>query len=167
MKADRRSPLSADWREIASLGEQIVSAPSLSIQRDIIVGVTSRLVRGDVQVWLRESLFRLPNIEEGNPFAEEPSLLAVRVDGKGDVTRTHVAWTVRRGAPLTPSPLLVEDTLYLVSDIGIASALDAKEDKSGLRRAWCETFRTSSASCPRLRAPSIKPCVARSSSASG
>ncbi len=56
----------------------------------------------------------------------DPSLLAVRVDGKGDVTRTHVAWTLSRGAPLTPSPLLVGDLLYIVSDIGIATALDAK-----------------------------------------
>ena len=60
----------------------------------------------------------------------EPSLLAVRADGKGDVTRTHVAWTLRRGAPLTPSPLLVGDTLYIVSDIGIATGLDAKTGKT-------------------------------------
>jgi outer membrane protein assembly factor BamB len=55
-----------------------------------------------------------------------PSLLAIRPDGQGDVTRTHVAWTVRRHAPHTPSPLLVGDELYLVSDWGIASCLDAK-----------------------------------------
>jgi phosphoserine phosphatase RsbU/P len=74
MKADSRSPISADWREIASLGEKIVSAPSLSAQRDIIVGATSRLVQGDVQVWLRESLFRLPTLVEGSLSPEEPPL---------------------------------------------------------------------------------------------
>jgi outer membrane protein assembly factor BamB len=57
---------------------------------------------------------------------QEPTLIAVRPDGAGDVTRTHVAWTVRRGAPLTPSPLIVGDELYLVSDVGIASCLDAR-----------------------------------------
>jgi outer membrane protein assembly factor BamB len=56
----------------------------------------------------------------------EPSLVAVRVDGTGDVTKTHVVWTLRRGAPLTPSPLLVGDELYIVNDTGIASCLDAK-----------------------------------------
>ena len=60
----------------------------------------------------------------------EPSLLAVRADGKGDVTRTHVAWTLRRGAPLTPSPLLVGDLLYIVSDIGIAT-VPRREDRRG------------------------------------
>jgi outer membrane protein assembly factor BamB len=57
---------------------------------------------------------------------QEPSLIAVRADGTGDVTRTHIAWTLRRGAPHTPSPLLVGDELYLVSDAGIATAVDAK-----------------------------------------
>jgi outer membrane protein assembly factor BamB len=57
---------------------------------------------------------------------QQPSLIAVRADGTGDVTTTHTAWTTQRAAPLTPSPLLVGDELYMVSDIGIASALDAK-----------------------------------------
>ena len=57
---------------------------------------------------------------------QEPSILAVRADGKGDVTTTHVAWTLARSAPLTPSPLLVGDELYVVNDVGIATCLNAK-----------------------------------------
>jgi outer membrane protein assembly factor BamB len=57
---------------------------------------------------------------------QQPELLAVRPDGTGDVTKTHVAWTLRRGAPLTPSPLIVGDELYLVNDGGIATCLDAR-----------------------------------------
>jgi outer membrane protein assembly factor BamB len=57
---------------------------------------------------------------------QEPSLMAVRIDGTGDVTKTHVAWTLKRGAPLTPSPLLVGDELYLVNDGGIATCVDAR-----------------------------------------
>lgn len=56
----------------------------------------------------------------------EPSFLAVRPDGVGDVTRSHVAWTLTRGAPFTPSPILVGDELYIVNDAGIASCLDAR-----------------------------------------
>ena len=54
-----------------------------------------------------------------------PSMLAVRADGSGDVTSTHVAWTLRRGAPLTPSPLLVGDELYVVNDRGILTCIAA------------------------------------------
>lgn len=56
---------------------------------------------------------------------QEPALMAVRADGTGDVTRTHVAWTLRRGAPYTPSPLLVGDELYYVSDTGVLSCVEA------------------------------------------
>ena len=57
---------------------------------------------------------------------QQPTLLAVRTDGTGDVTRSHVAWTLTKQAPYTPSVLLVGDELYVVSDIGIATCLDAK-----------------------------------------
>ena len=57
---------------------------------------------------------------------QEPALMAVRADGRGDVTRTHVAWTLTRGAPYTPSPILVGDELYYVSDTGVLSCVDAK-----------------------------------------
>jgi outer membrane protein assembly factor BamB len=56
---------------------------------------------------------------------QEPALLAVRPDGTGDVTRTHVVWRLTRGAPHTPSPLAIGQELYIVSDIGIATCVDA------------------------------------------
>ena len=55
----------------------------------------------------------------------EPTIVAVRVDGEGDVTRSHVAWTLSRGAPYTPSPLLVGDELYVTSDTGVLTVVDA------------------------------------------
>lgn len=58
---------------------------------------------------------------------DSPELLAIAADGKGDVTKTHVKWRLDEGAPRTPSPLLVGDVLYLVSDNGFASCLDAKK----------------------------------------
>ena len=64
----------------------------------------------------------------------QPSLLAVRADGAGDVTKTHIAWTLRRAAPLTPSPLLVNDELYVVSDMGIASCVDATTGETHWRQ---------------------------------
>ena len=57
---------------------------------------------------------------------QQPALIAVRADGSGDVTRSHVAWTLRRGAPLTPSPVLVGDLLFVVNDTGIATCVDAR-----------------------------------------
>ena len=53
-------------------------------------------------------------------------LLAIRAGGQGDATDTHIAWRTTKGAPLTPSVLLVGDELYAVSDMGVASCWDAK-----------------------------------------
>jgi outer membrane protein assembly factor BamB len=55
----------------------------------------------------------------------QPEILAVRPDGTGDVTKTHVQWSLRRAAPLTPSPILVGSELYVVTDNGVASCIDA------------------------------------------
>ena len=60
---------------------------------------------------------------------QEPALMAVRADGRGDVTRTHVAWMLTRGAPYTPSPILVGDELYYISDTGVLSCVDATTGK--------------------------------------
>jgi outer membrane protein assembly factor BamB len=57
---------------------------------------------------------------------QQPTIIAVRPDGKGDVTKTHIVWTLPKGAPLTPSPVIVGDELYLVNDGGVAICLNAK-----------------------------------------
>jgi outer membrane protein assembly factor BamB len=56
---------------------------------------------------------------------DSPVLLAIQPSGTGDVTKTHVSWTRSQGAPQTPSALLDGQQLYVVSDKGIASCLDA------------------------------------------
>ncbi len=57
---------------------------------------------------------------------DKPALYAVKPTGQGDVTESHMAWRIERGAPLNPSPLLLGSDLYIVSDQGIAQCLDAK-----------------------------------------
>ncbi|MGE5192937.1 MAG: PQQ-binding-like beta-propeller repeat protein [Deltaproteobacteria bacterium] len=58
---------------------------------------------------------------------DSPTLLAIRPEeAKGDVTEKHVAWRVKKAVPHNPSPLLVDGALYLVSDKGVATCLDAR-----------------------------------------
>jgi outer membrane protein assembly factor BamB len=57
---------------------------------------------------------------------QEPSLLAVQPDGRGDVTKSKIVWKLDRAIPRTPSPLLVGNELYIVTDNGIATCIDAK-----------------------------------------
>jgi len=57
------------------------------------------------------------------------ALKAVRLDeATGDISGTSaIAWSVDRDTPYVPSPLLYDDTLYILkSNSGILSAFDAK-----------------------------------------
>ncbi len=56
-------------------------------------------------------------------------LLAIRPDGEGDVTDTHVAWRLTKGAPHTPAMVVVDEELYAVTDTGLASCWEAKTGK--------------------------------------
>jgi len=53
--------------------------------------------------------------------------------------RSESVWRLDRGVPLTPSPLLVGDELYLVTDNGIATCVDAKTGQE-LWRDWAATI---------------------------
>ncbi len=61
---------------------------------------------------------------------DHPELWALRVDGRGDVTDSHVAWKNRQAMPSTPSLLLIGELLYMVSDDGIAQCVEAKTGKA-------------------------------------
>jgi len=53
------------------------------------------------------------------------NVYAIRTGGNGNVTKTHLAWSTKRGAPLTPSMLLIGKELYFFSDNGLATCVDA------------------------------------------
>jgi len=52
-------------------------------------------------------------------------LWAVRCDGTGDVTDTHVEWTLTKSVPCKPTPVLVDDLLFMCDDNGVASCVEA------------------------------------------
>ena len=55
-----------------------------------------------------------------------PELWAVKPSGQGDVTATNVVWKHTKTMPSRPSPLLVNDLLFVVSSDGVATCLEAK-----------------------------------------
>jgi outer membrane protein assembly factor BamB len=57
-------------------------------------------------------------------------LYAIKPEGAhGNATESNVAWKTAKGAPLTPSTLVVGDELYYVSDNGIATCADPATGK--------------------------------------
>lgn len=57
---------------------------------------------------------------------DTPTFYALKLDLQGDITETGAVWKLSKGAPRNVSPLIVGDELYLMSDNGIATCLDAR-----------------------------------------
>lgn len=53
----------------------------------------------------------------------QPSLVAIRPGGHGDVTESHVIWNLRRGIPEIPSPVFHSGRLYLARAGGVLSCV--------------------------------------------
>jgi serine phosphatase RsbU (regulator of sigma subunit)/putative methionine-R-sulfoxide reductase with GAF domain len=107
-----------DWREIASLGEQLANASSLTAQRDRIVSMTGRMLRGKVEVWLQEKLFRLPDRTAPRLFPPQP-----RSDGMRRALARRTA-TVRRafkqaGSKKAVAAVPIEDQGFLLGALQI------------------------------------------------
>ena len=64
-------------------------------------------------------------------------LAAVRLGGTGDVSATHLAYKLRKATPYVPTPLYLDGRLYVINDLGIASALEASTG----REIWSERLR--------------------------
>jgi outer membrane protein assembly factor BamB len=55
--------------------------------------------------------------------------LAVRPDGTGNITKTHIAWRTNKGVAYVPSPISAGDYFLVVSDSGVAHCFEAKSGK--------------------------------------
>ncbi len=64
----------------------------------------------------------------------KPHMLAIHPGGHGDVTDSHVRWSYHWQVPANPSPLLIGDRLFMISDHGNASWLDARKGEDLWRR---------------------------------
>lgn len=56
----------------------------------------------------------------------KPQMWAILPDGSGDVSDTHVTWKATEQAPAIPSPILAGENLFMVSNNGVATCLDAR-----------------------------------------
>jgi outer membrane protein assembly factor BamB len=55
-----------------------------------------------------------------------PNLMAIRLGGRGDLTGTDaIVWENRQANSYTPSPVLFEDQLYVLTDGGVLTNFDA------------------------------------------
>jgi outer membrane protein assembly factor BamB len=90
---------------------------------------------------LTETEWKAFAVQWGGRFA--PSLKAIRPGGRGDLTKSHVAWQLRRGIPEIPSALCYRGRLCLVRDGGLVQCVRPGtgeviyEDRVGVSGGYC------------------------------
>ena len=73
----------------------------------------------------------------------QTELMAIRLDGHGDVTDSCVIWKVDSMVPKTASPIVVDGLLYMVSDDGLVTCLETGTGKQVWRSRVGGTFAAS------------------------
>tara|TARA_B100001115_G_scaffold154349_1_gene125209 strand:+ start:1168 stop:2697 length:1530 start_codon:yes stop_codon:yes gene_type:complete len=64
----------------------------------------------------------------------KPLLVAVKPGGSGNVTDSHLGWEFNKGIPEVPSPILHEDRVYMISNGGVLTCVDASKGEMIYRR---------------------------------
>ena len=54
-----------------------------------------------------------------------PSLMAIHPKRRGNIWSAEVAWKIEENVPTIPSPVLIGDRIYMISDNGTGSCIDA------------------------------------------
>jgi outer membrane protein assembly factor BamB len=122
-------------REIDGRTQMILSGDQCVASYDPHDGSRHWIIDGPTEQFVASMVYngKLLFMTAGFP---EHHILAIRPDGHGNVTGTHVAWRTTKGCAYVPSPIVSADGRYflVVSDEGIASCFEAE---SG-HRDWIE-----------------------------
>lgn len=81
-----------------------------------------------------------------NTGFSKAELWAVRPDGQGEVTGSHVVWKRSKSVGAQPSSLLLDGLIYVIHDSGIASCIDAATGEE----VWLKRLGGNFASSPLL-----------------
>ncbi|MEX0977865.1 MAG: PQQ-binding-like beta-propeller repeat protein [Pirellulales bacterium] len=140
-KVDRenktRSYVTPIIRQIDGRTQMILSGSKCVASYDPRDGVRHWIIDGPTEQFVASLVYngKLLFLTAGYP---ELHMMAIRPDGHGNVTDTHVAWRTNKGASYVPSPIAIGDYFLVVSDGGIASCFAADSGK----RLWQERLGT-------------------------
>lgn len=130
-------------REMAGKTQMVLSGTKCVTSYDPDTGKLIWMMDGPTEQFVASLVF---NERAGYLFLTagypEKHVMAIRPDGAGNVTKTHIAWRTNQGAAYVPSPIAEGDWCLVVSDSGVAHCFDARTG----RIAWEERMREHHAS---------------------
>ena len=128
-----RSYVTPIIREIDGRTQMILSGSLCVASYDPRNGKRHWIINGPTEQFVASVVYNGEYVFVTSGYPER-HIVAIRPDGRGNVTDNHVAWRTNRGAAYVPSPIIVGPYLLVVADSGIASCFDAKTGK----RHWME-----------------------------
>jgi outer membrane protein assembly factor BamB len=104
-------------REVAGKTQMVFSGSKQVISLDPRTGKTHWVVEGPTEQFVASMVFdgSLFYLSAGFP---DHYVMAIRPDGEGDVTDTHVQWSITDAKCYVPSPVLVGEQLFVADDRG-------------------------------------------------
>jgi len=129
---ERTKPTHSSWAspiiaEVAGKTQIITFALPLAMSSSLADG--NELWRAEV---LEGEITPSPILVGGLAILVNPNgkLIALRPNGAGDVTKSHVAWTVEENVPDVTSPVGNGELLFTVTSMGSLACLDLKDGKT-------------------------------------
>jgi outer membrane protein assembly factor BamB len=113
-------------REMAGRMQMVLTGDKCVTSYDPNTGKLLWIIDGPTEQFVASPVYsektKLIYITGGFP---DHHILAIRPDGTGNVTKTHIVWRTNKGATYVPSPIIEGDYFLIVSDSGVAHCLEA------------------------------------------
>lgn len=118
-------------RKAAGRTQMVLSGTKCVTSYDPDTGAPIWMIDGPTEQFVASLVFN----ERANLFfltAGYPQhhILAIRPDGTGNITKTHIAWRTQKGAAYVPSPIAFGDYFLMTSDSGTGECFEAATGKA-------------------------------------
>lgn len=120
-------------RDIDGRTQMVFSGSKSVVSLDPRTGSRHWIIDGPTEQFVASLVYngKLLFMTAGFP---EHHILAIRPDGHGNITDTHVVWRTTQGCSYVPSPIVFGDYFLVAADNGICSCFEAANG----RRLWME-----------------------------
>jgi outer membrane protein assembly factor BamB len=116
--------------DIAGQPQMVLSGDKCVASYDPDTGALRWIIDGPTEQFVASPVYSqscgLVLITGGFP---DHHILAIRPNGSGNVTQSHIAWRTTQGAAYVPSPIIIGDYFMVVSDSGVAHCFEAATGK--------------------------------------
>ena len=118
-------------RDVAGKTQMVFSGSKRVVSLDPATGRPHWMIDGPTEQFVASVVFDGTHFFATGGFPTH-HVVAIRPDGAGNVTETHVSWHAKNVRCYVPSPVLVGQQLFVADDRGTASCFDTTNGK----RVW-------------------------------